>query len=152
MKWNNLVTYDKGKLFWKARDDVPKQWNSRLAGKEVGSLSDGYVRFECNKKRYFAHRVIWEMHNGKIPNNKQIDHINQNKQDNNITNLQLVTATQNQQRRTDGKGSCYIKKRARPYQATKVHNKLRYNLGYFGTACGSYMAFKTFFIGRELCK
>ena len=145
MEWNNLVTYNKGKLFWKVRDDVPKQWNTRLAGKEIKSSYDGYIRFECNLQRHMAHRVIWEMFNGEIPENMQIDHINNKRNDNRIENLQLVTHAQNQQRRIDGKGYTYIKNRARPYQS----KRLGHHLGYFGTACGAYMAFKTFLLGGQ---
>lgn len=37
----------------------------------------------------FAHRIIWEMFNGAIPEGKEIDHINGVKSDNRIENLRL---------------------------------------------------------------
>ena len=50
---------------------------------------DGKVR---NVK---AHRLVWHVANGPIPNGLQINHINLDKQDNRLTNLELVTASQN---------------------------------------------------------
>ena len=46
-------------------------------------------------KAYSAHRFIWECFNGIIPEGKVIDHINNNKEDNRLCNLQLVTQQEN---------------------------------------------------------
>lgn len=45
-----------------------------------------------NKK---AHRIIWEVVHGPIPKGMQINHLNGIKNDNRITNLELVTEGQN---------------------------------------------------------
>ena len=37
------------------------------------------------------HRVIWEKHNGPIPKGMLIHHINGNKKDNRIENLQMMS-------------------------------------------------------------
>jgi len=42
-----------------------------------------------------VHRVVWETFKSKIPNGLEIDHINHNKQDNVITNLRVVTHSEN---------------------------------------------------------
>ena len=42
------------------------------------------------KKTYFVHRFVWECFNGLIPDNRVIDHINDNKEDNRLCNLQLT--------------------------------------------------------------
>ncbi|WP_436868476.1 HNH endonuclease signature motif containing protein, partial [Enterobacter hormaechei] len=39
--------------------------------------------------------MIWEMHNGPIPQNMEIDHINRIKLDNRLENLRLATRRQN---------------------------------------------------------
>ena len=47
------------------------------------------------KKTYYVHRFISECFNGLIPDGKVIDHINNDKTDNSICNLQLITQQQN---------------------------------------------------------
>ena len=47
-------------------------------------------------KKWYSHRFIWEAVNQQIiPNGYQIHHINNDKQDNSIDNLELVTRQQN---------------------------------------------------------
>ena len=47
------------------------------------------------KKTYHVHRFVWECFNGNIPEGKVIDHINNDKEDNRLCNLELVTHQQN---------------------------------------------------------
>ena len=49
-------------------------------------------------RSYRVHRFVWESHNGPIPTDKEIDHINDKRWDNVISNLQLLTHTQNLQK------------------------------------------------------
>lgn len=69
---------------------------------------DGYKTFTLydgvgGKLEYYVHRFVWEYFNGKIPPNLQIDHINNNKEDNRIDNLRLVSPKFNSQRRPTNK-------------------------------------------------
>ena len=65
------------------------------------SENDGYLKV-CvrgsgvkKQKSVIAHRFIYECYNGIIPDDMVIDHINDNKQDNRLKNLQLCTQQQN---------------------------------------------------------
>ena len=53
----------------------------------------GYVRVWVDKKTKYKmkHRVIWEKYNGKIPSEYVIHHIDGNKQNNDIENLQCMS-------------------------------------------------------------
>ena len=50
----------------------------------------GYIRINKGKLK-FEHIIVWEKYFGKIPTGYQIHHIDGNKENNNIENLQLVT-------------------------------------------------------------
>lgn len=96
MNWSDYFTYDGLNLIRIYDESKPKAWNSRFAGKVAGSPhTTGYVKITCNYKYYLAHRIIWEMHNGKIPKGMEVDHINHIKNDNRIENLSLVSRSVN---------------------------------------------------------
>lgn len=61
--------------------------------KEHKTTKKGYLRFRKDKngKLRMEHNVVWEEHYGEIPQGMQIHHIDGNKTNNNIENLQLVT-------------------------------------------------------------
>jgi hypothetical protein len=48
-----------------------------------------------NKKYFRVHRLVWENHMGPIPAELIVDHINSNKKDNRLENLQLLTIQEN---------------------------------------------------------
>ena len=55
----------------------------------------GYQRITSKKKRVLVHRLVWETFNGKIPVGMQINHIDGDKQNNSLSNLELVTPSEN---------------------------------------------------------
>jgi len=86
MNWNDHYEYRDGQLY--AKESI----NPRFpVGRKVGFTDRmGYVRTKLGSKMTFAHRVIWEMHNGVLPEASEIDHINGVKSDNRLENLRIV--------------------------------------------------------------
>ncbi|MHB9331899.1 HNH endonuclease signature motif containing protein [Phytobacter ursingii] len=91
--------------------------NGKLCAKK-GDLADTYM---CNRYRkvtiticgvqrqLLAHRVIWILFHGDIPDGMQVDHMDGNRINNNISNLRLVTNQENQHNRRFAKGFCWHK-------------------------------------------
>ncbi len=105
----------------------------------------GYIVVGINGKGYQASRLVWIYHNGDIPEDLQVDHINNIKTDNRIENLRLATASQNK---------CNIAKRKHNKSGHKgVSYYINYNkwraqinrthLGYFATRELAGEAYKT---------
>ena len=140
MDYNEIFEYKDGKIYNKAdRTQRSKK------GDEIGCFCNGYKIITLNRRTTRVHRIIWEMHNGKIPKGLQVDHINGKKDDNRIENLQLLTNKQNSQRKNNSKGYTIVKQPF-PYRAQKIHLYKQNYMGNFGTPCGAYMANRMFFI------
>lgn len=123
MNWNDAFEYHDGHLYWKPRCEsnfsstrACKSWNSRRSGKPAGTVSSArrarvrHIQIIFEGRRIYAHRVIWEMHFGEIPDGMQIDHIDGNGCNNLLKNLRLVTAEgnrKNQPLRKDNKSGLF---------------------------------------------
>ncbi len=103
---DDLLRYepDTGKLFWKERprkyckgDQWWKAFNAKYEGKEALTCKDntGYFTGRIFGKKQYAHRIAWILSNGEIPDGYQVDHINQDRSDNPILNLRVVTVQGN---------------------------------------------------------
>ena len=64
-----------------------------------GILNNGYYRVilckQSIKKTYLVHRLVWETFNGTIPEGLQVNHLNEVKTDNRLSNLNLMTQKEN---------------------------------------------------------
>ena len=60
---------------------------------------DGYIQVVLCKEgkptHFLVHRLVWEAFNGKIPEGMQINHIDEDKSNNTIKNLNLMTPKEN---------------------------------------------------------
>lgn len=95
LDWNSLFTYDiSGKIY--RREKLSNNCDITLPAGKLHKAT-GYMRVAVGNRRYREHRIIWEMHNGAIPEGYEVDHINHVRSDNRIENLRLVKRQQNNQ-------------------------------------------------------
>jgi len=85
-----------GALFWRASDDMPKEWNTRRAGREAftTTMKNGYKMGRVLGVGLTAHRVIMAMVNDEWPP-VDVDHINRDRADNRLSNLRLASRQEN---------------------------------------------------------
>jgi hypothetical protein len=136
MDYNDMFEYRDGNLYNKTH----RGYQSPI-GAITGTVNNkGYLHTKIKGKGLKIHRIIWEMHNGAIPKDLVIDHINENKLDNRIENLQLLTNKQNISRSNKAKprphGNKYRIKRNDDY------------LGLFGTVGRAIMEYNTYYLKR----
>lgn len=74
---------------------VPYNKPKELAGSIVNGYRVVNIRNGATKLQCRVHRIIWISQNGVLPDGYCIDHINNNKQDNRIDNLQILTHAEN---------------------------------------------------------
>ena len=140
MDYINLFKYEDGDLFW---IDSP---NSLVpSGSKAGSMrKDGYVGIFIRGTYYFAHRIIWEMHNGEIPSGLVIDHIDANRSNNRIANLRICTFQQNHFNRSKQsnnksgfKGVSWHKQKQKWVAQIKIEGRNKF-LGFFADPVKAY--------------
>ena len=66
----------------------------------------GYGRQTWQGKRWRAHRLVWEMYQGPIPNSMVLDHLCENKSCVNPHHLQVTTNAYNWQRISSDRANC----------------------------------------------
>ena len=78
-----------------------KEYTRTLKAQKLAAVSNGlgYLQVKTSMEgelhRKYAHVLVWEAFNGPIPDGYEIDHIDDNKQNNQLSNLQLLTRKQN---------------------------------------------------------
>lgn len=122
-----------GRLIWKRNPSQTSQWNGRVAGKNAGSKNHGYWQVKIGREQCRAHRIIWKIAYGSIPNDMQIDHINGDGLDNRLENLRLVTNSQNQLNRNADKGRKFkgVYKTPQGFKVEITHEGKRIYAGIF---------------------
>lgn len=136
-------------LRWKINMANNRYKRNSVAGS--ANTVDKYCVLYINRKLYRTHRIVWELHNGKIPKGMQIDHINGVRSDNRIENLRIVTNKINSQNRgkrssnTSGVTGVY-------FQTVKSGNKTyHYWVAQWYGVCGKIFskAFSVYKMGND---
>ena len=92
-RYKDLAYMADGSLRWTAQNAT----QTRSLDQPAGYLcsTSGYWRIKICSVAHALHRVIYEMHHGSIPEDMDVDHIDNNKSNNRIENLQLLTRAEN---------------------------------------------------------
>ena len=143
-----ILEYDPetGIFVWRHRADCPKEWNTRYAGKPAGTVVGVYRRILIRKRRYVASRLAWLWFYGKWPKDF-VDHANENKQDDRISNLRAATKSQNTanmgppSHNTSGLKGASWETRAGKWKAQICFQGKHRWLGYFETAEEAHEAY-----------
>lgn len=90
INWNEYDIYEDGRIY-------SKYWKKSLMGyvQKNGYVQVGLKCVDGTKKLFRFHRVIWTYFNGAIPEGYEINHIDENKKNNALSNLNLMTHTEN---------------------------------------------------------
>ena len=100
-EWKNIIDYEG--LYQVSNLGRVKSLNYKHTGREkilkssVDKIGYMYVGLCKNGKVKFfkVHRLIYEAFYGEIPNGMQVNHINEIKADNRLSNLNLMTRKEN---------------------------------------------------------
>ena len=147
----NLLDYDPetGALAWRTRPVSMfkdgntsaaancRGWNKRWAGKPAFTADhNGYLAGNIAGKVVAAHRVIWRLMTGDIPD--VVDHINGNRSDNRWVNLRNGTQADNasnlpkRKNNSTGVTGVFWVAEARRWRCRVTKDRKPHNLGYFG--------------------
>ena len=71
------------------KEKILRPWKERNSYLQVELYKDGKV------KRFLVHRLVWIVFNGPIPDGYEVNHINEEKTDCRLANLNLMTRKEN---------------------------------------------------------
>lgn len=125
--------YRDGLLYWKSVTHPNKM---RWMDKHAGSMhKTGYRHITWMNKVHKAHRLIFMLHHGYLP--QEVDHINGNRADNRIGNLRAANRSENQCNRgalasnTSGYPGVTWHKKSKAWAVRVMKNGKTRALGYF---------------------
>ena len=100
--------------------------------------NNGYVSCCVRKhgdkqKTHQVHRFVWECFNGVIPEGKVINHLNNNKEDNRLCNLQLLTHQQNCKKSAKNRDYSFNSQNHKNRKCVKATNKNTNEVTYYNS-------------------
>ena len=97
----------------------------------------GYMKCRVRKHAqpsyttYYVHRFIYECFNSVIPDGKEIDHINNIRDDNRLFNLQLPTPSENNKKAAKDRDYTFVAKNNENRKCVKATNKNTNEVSYY---------------------
>ena len=126
-----LWDYRDGKLWWKERK------RGRQMDRPAGSIgSRGYHKINLNGRYYGLHRLIWLWHDKELVDGLVIDHIDSNRSNNCIENLQQISQSDTVRRAEyvkNPKGTVSFIKKTKKWHVCITKNYKNIYLGLFQT-------------------
>jgi hypothetical protein len=109
----------------------------QVAGNKMKNGGHWQVNLTVNKERLrlLAHRVIWILNNGDIPDSFVIDHINRDGSDNRLSNLRCVPQTTNVR---NSKKKAHNKTGINGVSYLKDKSGYWYHVAHWYTLCGKH--------------
>ena len=116
---------------------MPPQWNGRYAGaRAFTAVRYGYHVGGIDNRMFLAHRVLWAVVHGAWPEG-QIDHIDGDGTNNRLSNLRVVSNTENarnaklSKRNSSGRAGVGLHKASGRWEARIGVGKRKRHLGLF---------------------
>ena len=91
-EYENLfdVDFEAGVLYWK----INKASNAMAGSIPGGKNNNKSIQISIDNKKYSAHRIIWIMAYGNIPNNLRVIHLDNNRSNNSLKNLAVKSQSE----------------------------------------------------------
>lgn len=134
MDYSQYFRYEDGKIYWIAKTNFHSH-NTKIWFEAGTNNGCGYKRVMVNGKHTMVHHIVWEMHNGEIPEGMEIDHADHDRQNNRIENLRLVSRAINMQNKSiyknNSTGACGVsyRKDTGKWRAIITVNKRKIYIG-----------------------
>lgn len=94
--WKDVLGYEG---LYQASNNGKIYSKSTKRERSLGNHHTGYLNCCLSKnnapKTFSVHRLVWEAFNGKIPDGFHVDHIDGDRHNNKLENLQLLTKSEN---------------------------------------------------------
>lgn len=112
IKYHGYVVYDDGTILNKDGTNKSFKTNSK------GYLFTNFY-YEGRSHCRLVHTFVWEAFNRKIPNGYEVDHKNNVRNSNNLSNLQILTKSANNKKAYDSGNRNFIFGQSNPNSLTR---------------------------------
>jgi hypothetical protein len=140
-----------GNVYWKYRENVRKEWNTRFSGKKAGNIDFyGYcstgIRYNNITCRIKLHVIVWILNHGCYPDNI-LDHIDNNRSNNIISNLRKANPHLNnlnvlpQPNKSSQYRGVYFNKVVSRWHTQYALNRKRNHVGHFDDEIEAALAY-----------